>query len=81
MAQDPTTNTTESTSPKVNDTFARVDAMLTNFESTKEDFNKSIHKINKAIAKGAKFRIINKYKQNYIKQITYLLSNLVLIQS
>ena len=57
MAQDP--NTSQSQADKVEDTMARVDAMLSNFDSTKENMEQSIHKINKAIAKGAKFSPTN----------------------
>ena len=60
MAQDPNqeNKAAKSESEKVADTFARVDAMTSNFESMKEEFNKNIESLNQAIISATMFRHI-----------------------
>lgn len=55
----------KSQADRVAETLARIDAMQANFESTKEEFAKSIFKINKQIEKAAKLI----YKTNKFKLI------------
>ena len=55
----------KSQADRVAETLARIDAMQANFESTKEEFAKSIFKINKQIEKAAKLIYkTNKFKLN-----------------
>ena len=54
MAQDPciTTDTTKSQSERLAETFARIDAMTADFESTKEQFTQNVYEMASLIAKA-----------------------------